>query len=184
MVVTLAINLVVIRYESREAQAARQRSAARRRAADARRRLDVAHRDRWRSPARGPGLPDPRSARGARRRGFIGHAGYQIATATTRILSDRIVISEPDLERWCMGVPGVIGCHHIRTRGSADHVFLDLHVWLPPRHAAHRRPRPVARREGSADGALSADRDAIIHIEPPPTRAGKAGEGGQGRPDD
>ena len=57
-----------------------------------------------------------------------------------------------------MAVPGVLGCHQIRTRGSADHVFLDLHVWLPadmPLTEAHAH---VARREGSADGAISADR--------------------------
>src|SRR5277367_2620302 len=55
---------------------------------------------------------------------FIGFAGYQIARATMGILSDRIVMSDADLERVVMGVPGVLGCHHIRTRGSADHVFL------------------------------------------------------------
>ena len=90
--------------------------------------------------------------------GFIGHAGYQIARATTGILSDRIVIADADLERVVMSVPGVLGCHHIRTRGSADHVFLDLHVWLPPDMRADRRPRAVACRQGSADGAVSADR--------------------------
>ena len=30
------------------------------------------------------------------------------------------------------GVPEVMGCHHIRTRGTADLVFLDLHVWMEP----------------------------------------------------
>ena len=32
--------------------------------------------------------------------------------------------------RWSKTVPEVIGCHHIRTRGSADFVFLDLHIWM------------------------------------------------------
>src|SRR6185295_4528030 len=59
--------------------------------------------------------------------GFIGYAGYQVARATTGILS-----SDADLERVVMGVPGVLGCHQIRTRGAADHVFLDLHVWMQP----------------------------------------------------
>ena len=31
-----------------------------------------------------------------------------------------------------LSVPGILGAHHIRTRGSSDHVFLDLHVWLTP----------------------------------------------------
>ena len=41
------------------------------------------------------------------------------------------MIAEADVSDVVRGVPGVIGCHQIRTRGSADHVFLDLHVWLP-----------------------------------------------------
>ena len=36
--------------------------------------------------------------------GFIGRAGIEIATATTRILSDRIVMSESDIEQVVMSV--------------------------------------------------------------------------------
>ncbi len=99
---------------------------------------------------------------------FIGRAGYEIAKATTKILSDQIVISEGDLERVVMGVPGVIGCHQIRTRGSADHVFLDLHVWLPPDMKltdAHRLSHVVKDRLMARYPQIA---DAIIHIEPPP----------------
>ena len=137
-------------YESRAARAARQRGAAGRRDADARRRLVVADRDRARSSARGSGLPilDPLAALVVA--GFIGYAGYQIARATTGILSDRIVISDADLEQVVMSVPGVLGCHQIRTRGSADHVFLDLHVWLPPDMRA--RPTRTTCRTSSRTG--------------------------------
>jgi cation diffusion facilitator family transporter len=100
--------------------------------------------------------------------GFIGYAGYQIARATTRILSDRMVIAESDIERVVLSVPRVLGCHQIRTRGSSDHVFLDLHVWLPrdmhlmDAHAISHvvKDRLMARYPQIAD--------AIIHIEPPP----------------
>src|SRR5581483_3550041 len=99
---------------------------------------------------------------------FIAHAGFQVARATTMILSDRIVMDESDLERVVMSVSGVLGCHQIRTRGSVDHVFLDLHVWLPaqmPLKEAHDishvvKDRLIARYPQIAD--------AIIHIEPPP----------------
>jgi cation diffusion facilitator family transporter len=100
--------------------------------------------------------------------GFIGYAGWQIATTTTRILSDRIVISETDIERVVVNVPGVIGCHHIRTRGASDHVFLDLHVWMPaemPLHEAHRLSHVVKDRLMARYPQIA---DAIIHIEPPP----------------
>jgi cation diffusion facilitator family transporter len=100
--------------------------------------------------------------------GFIGHAGYQIARTTTRILSDRVVISTEDLEAVVLSVAGVIGCHQIRTRGSADHVFLDLHVWLPAGMTlveAHRLSHVVKDRLIARYPQIV---DAVIHIEPPP----------------
>jgi divalent metal cation (Fe/Co/Zn/Cd) transporter len=110
--------------------------------------------------------------------GFIGRASYQIARTTTGILSDQIVISDADLEQVVMTVPGVLGCHQIRTRGSADHVFLDLHVWLPADMRltdAHALSHVVKDRLMTRYPQIA---DAIIHIEPPPpgavsTRPGK-----------
>ena len=68
----------------------------------------------------------------------------------------------------CASVPGVLGCHHIRTRGSADHVFLDLHVWLAPEMPlvdAHALSHVVKDRVMQRFPQI---KDAVIHIEPPP----------------
>jgi cation diffusion facilitator family transporter len=155
MAVTVAINLFVIRYES----AAAERLGSEILLADATQtRSDV-----WSS-----GLPilDPLAALVVA--GFIGYAGYQIALTTMKILSDRIVMSESDIERVVLSVDGVLGCHQIRSRGSSDHVFLDFHVWLPPdmrltdAHAISHvvKDRLMARYPQIAD--------AVIHLEPPP----------------
>ena len=167
MLVTVAVNLTVIAYESREAQ----RLASEVLFADAMQtRGDV-----WTSltviaalVGVRLGLPilDPLAALVVA--GFIAHAGYQIARTTTRILSDRIVLAESEIEHVVMSVPGVLGCHHIRTRGSADHVFLDLHVWLPaemPLVHAHDLSHVVKDRLMTRYPQIA---DAIIHIEPPP----------------
>ena len=167
MIVTVAVNLVVIRYESREGE----RLGSELLLADATQtRGDV-----WTSltviaalAGAKLGLPilDPLAAIVVA--GFIGYAGFQIATATTRILSDRVVISEADIEHVVMSVPGVVGCHQIRTRGSVDHVFLDLHVWLPadmPLKNAHHLAHVVQDRVRVRYPQI---KDAIIHIEPPP----------------
>ena len=101
---------------------------------------------------------------------FIGYAGYTIGRDAIRILSDRIVIEEDDLRRVIMGVPGVIGCHRIRSRGSADHVFLDLHIWLPGStrlDEAHAVSHVVKDRLMARFPQIA---DAVIHIEPPPAR--------------
>jgi cation diffusion facilitator family transporter len=167
MAATVAINLWVVRYESREARRLNSEVLQ----ADAMQtRGDV-----WTSLAViaalagarwGWPILDPLAAIVVSV--FIGYAGVQIATTTTRILSDRIVISESDLEGVVMSVPGVIGCHHIRTRGSADHVFLDLHVWMPPDMPltdAHALSHVVKDRLMTKYPQIA---DAIIHIEPPP----------------
>jgi cation diffusion facilitator family transporter len=178
MLVTVAINLYVVSYETAEGERLNSEILM----ADAiQTRGDV-----WTSVAviaaligARAGLPilDPLAALVVA--GFIGHSGFQIARTTTRILSDRVVIAESDLEEVVMGIPGVLGCHQIRTRGTMDHVFLDLHVWLPPSmpldeaHAlSHRvKDRLMVRYPQIAD--------AVIHIEPPPgaTIVGRRGEG-------
>ena len=169
MLVTVAINLAVVAYEGREAE----RLGSEVLMADATQtRGDV-----WSSltviaalvgARAGVPILDPLAALVVA--GFIGYAGYQVARTTTGILSDRIVISDAELERVVMGVPGVLGCHRIRTRGAADHVFLDLHVWMPADMRltdAHNLSHVVKDRLMTRYPQIA---DAVIHIEPPPVK--------------
>ena len=168
MIVTIGINLRVVSYESRAAD----RLSSEVLMADATQtRGDV-----WSSMTvvaaligarAGWPMLDPIAALIVA--AFIAYAGYQVASATTKILSDRIVMDESDLERVVLSVPGVLGCHQIRTRGSSDHVFLDLHVWLPaamPLVEAHALSHVVKDRLVARFPQIA---DAIIHIEPPPS---------------
>jgi cation diffusion facilitator family transporter len=100
---------------------------------------------------------------------LIARTSYVIARDTTRILSDRVVIDEDDIRETVMAVPGVLGCHQIRTRGPLDHVFLDAHVWFTadsPLREAHLLSHIVKDRLMERFPQIA---DAIIHIEPPPT---------------
>ena len=99
---------------------------------------------------------------------FIAHTGLEIARDTSRILSDRAVMDEDAIRRVVMSVPDVLGSHHIRTRGSPDHTFLDLHVWVrgdASLDEAHRISHVVKDRLMQTYPQIA---DAIIHIEPPP----------------
>jgi len=101
---------------------------------------------------------------------FIARAGWEIARGASRVLADSVVLEEDGIRRVVMHVPEVVGCHQIRSRGTADHTFLDLHVWLPPDmplHEAHRLSHVVKDRLMAAYPQIA---DAIIHIEPPPER--------------
>jgi cation diffusion facilitator family transporter len=167
MLATVAVNLFVIWYESRAAK----RLSSEMLAADAMQtRADV-----WSSltviaalagTRFGWPILDPLAALVVAV--FIGYGGWQIFHATTGILSDRSVMLDKDVEFVVMSVPGVLGCHHIRTRGSEDHVFLDLRVWMAAdmrldeaHHISHVvKDKLMIRYPNIAD--------AIIHIEPPP----------------
>ena len=99
---------------------------------------------------------------------LIARTSLEIARDTSGILADRVVIDEVDIRGVVMTVPEVLGCHHIRTRGSLDYVFLDLHVWLPPAMPltqAHTLSHVVKDRLMARFPQIA---DAIIHIEPPP----------------
>ena len=167
MVVTLAINLFVVSYESRAGD--RLNSEVLR--ADAKHtRSDVLTSIAvlgaligvwWGYP-----LLDPLAAFLVA--GFIGRACWEIAKDASRVLGDEIVIAEDEVRAVVGAIPQVLGCEKIRTRGSADHAFMDLHIWLD-RHTelqdAHATSHVV---KDKLMGRFPQLADVIIHIEPPP----------------
>ena len=165
MAVTLVINLFVVAYEMREGR--RLKSEVLR--ADAKHtRSDVLTSGAvlgallgvwWGYP-----LLDPMAALLVA--GFIGHACWSIAQEASRILGDQIVIAENEVRAVVQSVPEVVGCEKIRTRGSADYAFLDLHLWLPgdtPLEQAHATSHVVKDRLMTKFPQLA---DVVIHIEP------------------
>ena len=100
--------------------------------------------------------------------GFIGHACWSIAQEASRVLADQIVLPEGEVRDVVQSVAGVIGCEKIRTRGSADYAFLDLHLWLDgdmPLKTAHAASHVVKDRLMTKFPQLA---DVVIHLEPPP----------------
>jgi cation diffusion facilitator family transporter len=174
MLVTLAVNLYVVTYEEREGK--RLNSEVLR--ADAKHtRSDVLTSGTvvialigvW----RGYPLLDPLAALVVAV--FIGRACWQIAKEASRILADEIVIAEDEVRAVVASVPEVVGCHQIRTRGPADYVFMDLHLWLDGQtlldsaHATSHTVKDLLMRR------FPHLVDVVIHIEPPPPTEARAG---------
>jgi cation diffusion facilitator family transporter len=170
MFTTLAINLAVVRSERKAAQRLSSElllADARHTQSDVLTSLSVIA--ALIGSAAGYPLLDPLAALVIV--GFIGHAGFDIARDAAKILSDQIVISEEDVRRIVTTVPEVLGCHQIRSRGSADHVFLDLHIWIDgatPLTDAHAISHLVKDRLIERYPQIV---DAVIHIEPPPLQS-------------
>lgn len=167
MIATLAVNLFVVRYESGRGRALQS---------------EVLHADAMHTrsdvftscgvlislAAVWAGYPMLDPIGGLIIAVFIAKTGYHIGQETSQVLADRIVIAEDDIRRVVMSVPEVVGCHRIRTRGSADHAFLDLHVWFhgdTTLHEAHRLSHIVKDKLLETYPQIQ---DAVIHLEPPP----------------
>jgi cation diffusion facilitator family transporter len=100
--------------------------------------------------------------------GFIGHACWAIFQRTSRILADEMVMETEAIREVVRAVPEVVGCEKIRSRGSADHVFVDLHLWMSPAmrlDEAHRTSHVVKDRIMERYPQV---KDVVIHLEPPP----------------
>jgi cation diffusion facilitator family transporter len=167
MTVTLVINVFVVSYEQRAGRALRSEVLL----ADAKHtRSDVLTSGAVLGALLGVwlGYPllDPVAALVVA--GFIGHACWGIAQDASRILSDEIVIPEEAVRAVVQSVPHILGCEKIRTRGPADYVFLDLHLWLDgdmPLSVAHATSHLVKDKLMTKFPQLA---DVVIHIEPPP----------------
>ncbi len=155
MTVTLVVNLWVVAYELREGR--RLKSEVLR--ADAKHtRSDVLTTGAVLGALMGVwwGYPllDPMAALLVA--GFIGHACWSIAQEASRILADEIVIPEEQVRDVVQSVSEVLGCEKIRTRGSADYAFLDLHLWLNGNMSLDGGACHLSRGQGSTDDEIPA----------------------------
>ena len=166
MLATLVVNVLVVRYESREGRRLNSQILG----------ADATHTqsDVWTTGAVlaalcGAWLGYPRldPFAGLVVAVFIGHACWQIARDASGVLADQIVIAEEDIRSVVASTSGVSGCEKIRTRGPADSVFVDLHLWIDgntPLAQAHAISHVVKDRLMERFPQIV---DVVIHIEPP-----------------
>ncbi len=96
----------------------------------------------------------------------VAWTGWRIVRDTAAILSDRAVLDPLAVSEAAHGVPGVVGTHAIRSRGTPDATALDLHVQVDP-HLGIGRAHAI----GHAVKDVLADRfpgttDIVVHVEP------------------
>jgi cation diffusion facilitator family transporter len=95
----------------------------------------------------------------------IGRTGWRIIRNASRVLSDTAVIDPTAVERIALSVEGVKSAHKIRSRGTDQTTYLDLHIQVDGRMAleeAHRLGHIVQDRiKKELDVA-----DVVVHVEP------------------
>lgn len=91
---------------------------------------------------------------------------FDVLRDVNRVFSDEVRI-EPELVRnAAMEVPGVVQCHHIRTRGLENEVYMDLHVLVKADEtieAAHAIGDAV---EAKIRATFPEVCEVVVHLEP------------------
>ena len=96
----------------------------------------------------------------------IAHVAWKILSKNIAILMDAAAIDTRAVAAIALAVPGVAACHRVRSRGTADSVYLDLHVLLDgnlPLHRAHELAHQV---ENALRQEFPEVVDVTIHMEP------------------
>ena len=98
--------------------------------------------------------------------GAIAYTAYKVFRQATVTFSDAARIDAADIAAVVREVPGVLGCHHIRTRGSAAAVYVDLHVQVDPSATVTAGHAVTEAVERAVCHAFDAAVDVVAHLEP------------------
>ncbi len=98
---------------------------------------------------------------------FIAHAAFEILQQSSKVLCDTAVII--DVKRIVdivLGVEGVKTCHKIRTRGRPDDIYIDLHVQVNPGMHIDKAHKISYLIEEALKKNIPEVTDVVVHMEP------------------
>lgn len=93
-------------------------------------------------------------------------AAWKVLRAASEILIDTARLPEDEVRAVAEAVPGVNGCHKLRTRGTPREVYVDMHIVVDPStpvECAHAVAEEVERRVRDGFDSVA---DVTIHVEP------------------
>ena len=98
--------------------------------------------------------------------GAIAYTAWQVFSEAASTLSDSARIPAKDVRAVARQVDGVLGCHHIRTRGPEAGVYVDMHVQVDASLSmmdAHKIAEDVEREICAVFDNVA---DVLVHVEP------------------
>lgn len=98
--------------------------------------------------------------------GVIGLQASQILVRAFHVLTDRSVLDPDRIEAVVRGVAGVRDCRDIRTRGSADSVYVDLVAHVDGNLSLRRAHDVADLIEAALPRAFPQIVDVVVHLEP------------------
>lgn len=99
---------------------------------------------------------------------FIARIGYQIIKSASDVLVDTTCIDTHAIEGVALRVRGVKGCHGVRSRGTSQYVYLDLHIQVDPEISLKQAHNMAHQVEDRIKHEFPNVADIVAHVEPAP----------------
>jgi cation diffusion facilitator family transporter len=97
---------------------------------------------------------------------FIFRAAWEVLSANGSILLDATSV-DPDTVRHCVSdIPGVAYVHEIRSRGSANRPYIEMHIEVDPNMTVRQCHRLTHEIEEHIRAELGVDAQVQTHVEP------------------
>ena len=96
--------------------------------------------------------------------GVVAWRGWVVARGAADVLTDTATVDTDAIRTAALTVPGVRGCHAVRSRGEAGHVRIDLHVHVAPELTiieAHEIAREVESAIRRLDFGVA---EVLVHL--------------------
>jgi cation diffusion facilitator family transporter len=97
---------------------------------------------------------------------LIGRTAWSVLRENLGVLADHARLDPLAVRKVALSVPEVRGAHKVRSRGSADHVYVDLHIHVDPAMTVERAHRVTHAVAVAVRAAFPEVADVLIHTEP------------------
>jgi cation diffusion facilitator family transporter len=97
---------------------------------------------------------------------FILHASYEIFKSAGSILVDKAVIDTEKVKNLTLEFEQVKGVHNIRSRGSEDDVYIDMHILTEPNMSVEKSHDLIHAIETKMRNELNDNLQVFVHLEP------------------
>lgn len=100
---------------------------------------------------------------------FVAYVAYGIVRQAVGILSDTVRLDAVLVGQLTMGVPGVLSCRDVRSRGMEDSVYVDLKIEVDPQLTTAQAHEVADRVEQRLQASFPQVVDVVVHVEPAQT---------------
>lgn len=98
--------------------------------------------------------------------GFVAWAAWRVVQQAVAPLADAARLDPAEVRARCLGVPGVIDAHAVRSRGTMDAVRVDLTVHVDPAKSVAEGHAVADLVEVAIAASFANVTDVVVHVEP------------------